>query len=91
MLLTLCRAPSGFPHQQGAWIVVLQQFQHDGGCACTQEIYYGTKTKHFRAIHKASGIPYREMLFFDNERGNCRDVAALGVTCVYTPEGASSL
>ena len=32
----------------------------------SQEIYYGTKTKHFRAVHKASGIPYRDMLFFDN-------------------------
>jgi len=27
------------------------------------------------------------MLFFDNEMQNCRDVAKLGVTCVYTPDG----
>ena len=31
------------------------------------------------------------MLFFDNEIGNCRDVAKLGVTCVYTPNGMTEL
>ena len=38
-------------------------------------------------IPQATGIPYADMLFFDNERRNCVDVAPLGVTCVYTPDG----
>ena len=27
------------------------------------------------------------MLFFDNESGNCREVARLGVTVAYCPDG----
>lgn len=27
------------------------------------------------------------MIFFDNEMRNCQDVQALGVTCVYAPDG----
>ena len=52
-----------------------------------QEIYPGNKTTHFRRIRDASGIAYQDMLFFDNEMRNCRDVGRLGVTCVYTPDG----
>jgi len=52
-----------------------------------QEIYPGNKTTHFRRIRDASGIAYQDMLFFDNEMRNCRDVSKLGVTCVYTPDG----
>ncbi len=51
------------------------------------QIYPGTKTTHFRAIAKASGIAYHDMVFFDNERRNCVDVATLGVHPVYTPDG----
>jgi magnesium-dependent phosphatase 1 len=51
------------------------------------EIYPGSKLTHFKAIHKRSGIPYSEMLFFDNERWNCTEVSRLGVVCVYTPHG----
>ena len=58
-------------------------------CGPLQEIYPGTKTRHFRAVHKASDIAYRDMLFFDNELRNVRDCAALGITSVYTPDGAS--
>ncbi|CAG8434183.1 8470_t:CDS:2 [Funneliformis mosseae] len=34
------------------------------------EIYPGSKLKHFRSLHKKSGIPYREMIFFDDELRN---------------------
>ncbi|CAO3618149.1 unnamed protein product [Cunninghamella blakesleeana] len=34
------------------------------------EIYPSCKTQHFAEIHEASGIPYEEMLFFDDERRN---------------------
>ncbi|GFR40369.1 hypothetical protein Agub_g917, partial [Astrephomene gubernaculifera] len=52
-----------------------------------QEIYPGSKLTHFRAIHQRSGIPYEDMIFFDNERWNITECAKLGITCVYTPRG----
>mmetsp|Transcript_36032 Transcript_36032/g.74093 ORF Transcript_36032/g.74093 Transcript_36032/m.74093 type:complete len:80 (-) Transcript_36032:224-463(-) len=52
-----------------------------------EEIFKSSKTSHFKNIHKATGIPYSDMIFFDNEEHNCRNVAPLGVTCVYTPRG----
>lgn len=42
------------------------------------EIYPSCKTQHFAEIHEASGIPYEEMLFFDDERRNVV-VKSLGV------------
>ena len=51
------------------------------------EVYPGTKTTHFERIHRRTGIAYEDMVFFDNEYRNVRDVQRLGVTCVYTPEG----
>jgi len=51
------------------------------------EIYPGRKTTHFKAIAARSGIPFRDMLFFDNERRNCTECAPLGITCIYTPSG----
>ena len=47
----------------------------DGGL----EIYEGTKLHHFDAIEKRTGIPYTEMLFFDDEWPNI-EVETLGVT-----------
>ena len=32
-----------------------------------------------------------DMLFFDNERGNCVDVSAIGVTVAYVPRGVTAL
>ncbi|KAF7760730.1 hypothetical protein Agabi119p4_10139 [Agaricus bisporus var. burnettii] len=43
------------------------------------EIYPGSKLTHFKKIHEKSGIPYCEMLFFDDEIRN-REVERLGVT-----------
>ena len=45
------------------------------------------KRKMFEQIEAETGVPFYEMIFYDNERGNCVDVAPLGVRCVYTPEG----
>jgi hypothetical protein len=47
----------------------------------------GSKVGHFKTIAHESGVPLREMLFFDNERGNIQEVSKLGVTCVYCPRG----
>lgn len=52
-----------------------------------EEIAYDYKEQHFRRIAKKTGLPFEAMLFFDNEPGNCRDVAELGVTVGYCPGG----
>ncbi|KAF9530792.1 magnesium-dependent phosphatase-1 [Crepidotus variabilis] len=52
------------------------------------EIYPGSKLKHFRALHERTGIPYNEMLFFDDERRNI-EVEKLGVTFVLVPSGVN--
>eukprot|EP00667_Euglena_gracilis_P025583 EG_transcript_30111 len=48
------------------------------------------KTSHFRELHREAGVPYEEMLFFDdcNWGDHCRDVAeAYGVVTQRTPAG----
>ncbi|KAJ7641737.1 magnesium-dependent phosphatase-1 [Roridomyces roridus] len=53
------------------------------------QIYPGSKLKHFRAVHAKTGIPYEEMLFFDDEPRN-REVERLGVTFHLTPTGVDN-
>ncbi|OWZ60820.1 magnesium-dependent phosphatase-1 [Cryptococcus neoformans] len=50
----------------------------------TMEIYPGSKLKHFREIHRKTGIPYEQMLFFDDEHRNF-EVESLGVTMQLVP------
>eukprot|EP00747_Dinoflagellata_sp_TGD_P218020 gnl/TRDRNA2_/TRDRNA2_90335_c0_seq1.p1 gnl/TRDRNA2_/TRDRNA2_90335_c0~~gnl/TRDRNA2_/TRDRNA2_90335_c0_seq1.p1 ORF type:complete len:197 (+),score=29.65 gnl/TRDRNA2_/TRDRNA2_90335_c0_seq1:64-654(+) len=57
-----------------------------------RQIYPGSKGRqHFPALLKDSGIPYDQMLFFDDctYGDNCGDVARCcpGTTCVRTPDG----
>ncbi|KAI9991936.1 hypothetical protein PInf_017316 [Phytophthora infestans] len=52
-----------------------------------EAIYPRNKRVHFEQPKKDSGIPYGEMLFFDNEYGNVHDIQKLGVTCAYCPQG----
>lgn len=56
-----------------------------------REIYPDNKGTHFKSLHKASGIAYKDMLFFDdcNWGDNCRDVewACPGVVTTKTPSG----
>ena len=54
-----------------------------------QEIYPGRKTTHFKKIKDESGIDYSEMLFFDDEHRNIRDMSTVGVICVYLEEPMS--
>ncbi|CED82524.1 Magnesium-dependent phosphatase [Phaffia rhodozyma] len=42
-----------------------------------KEIYPGSKLKHFKRLHEKTGIPYEEMLFFDDESRN-KEVESLG-------------
>lgn len=51
------------------------------------QIYPGTKTTHFAKIHQASGIPYEDMLFFDDEARNRNVQTELGVTFCFVKDG----
>jgi len=58
------------------------------------EIFPGDKSRHFKNLQKATGVPYDEMLFFDDARdgryGNCVPVSAMGVLCCHCPDGLVS-
>ena len=45
------------------------------------EIYKArSKQEHLTQISKKSGVPFEQIMFLDNERGNCNAVSKLGVT-----------
>ncbi|BGP30828.1 hypothetical protein JCM10296v2_002585 [Rhodotorula toruloides] len=52
----------------------------------SMEIYPGSKMEHFRQLNTKTGIPFEEMLFFDDESRN-REVAKLGVTFTLVGHG----
>jgi magnesium-dependent phosphatase 1 len=43
------------------------------------QLYPGNKVRHFRYLHRDSGIPYEKMYFFDDEYRNIQAVEHLGV------------
>jgi magnesium-dependent phosphatase 1 len=51
------------------------------------EIYPSSKVKHFSSLHAITGIPYNEMIFFDDEMRNDEVNKKLGVHFVYVPDG----
>lgn len=53
------------------------------------EIYPGSKISHFMALQEKTGIPYREMIFFDDEYRNIEEVGRLGVKTVFVEDGLS--
>ncbi|XP_003703091.1 magnesium-dependent phosphatase 1 [Megachile rotundata] len=55
-----------------------------------KEIYPGCKVSHFSKIQKASGIDYKDMIFFDDEHRNIVDVGKLGVTCILVQNGVTN-
>lgn len=54
------------------------------------EIYPSSKLRHFAALQRASGIDYREMLFFDDEMRNIREVGGLGVASIFVRDGMTA-
>ena len=52
------------------------------------QIFPGDKKQHFSKIQKASGVPYEEMLFFDDEVRN-RNVESLGVVMCLVRDGVT--
>lgn len=83
-VLPLCRPPAPLPPQVSPGVTA-------GDVVTYREIYPDNKGRHFKSLHKASGIPYEDMLFFDdcNWGDNCRDVewACPGVVTTKTPDG----
>jgi magnesium-dependent phosphatase 1 len=53
------------------------------------QIYPEAKFSHFASLREQSGFAYDEMLFFDDEMRNIRDVSQLGVDCVHVSEGVN--
>lgn len=53
-----------------------------------REMYPGSKTSHFRRMHKKSGVAYEDMLFFDDESRN-RNVEDLGVVMQLVRDGVT--
>lgn len=52
-----------------------------------QEIYPGSKVRHFAAIQTETGIAYSDMVFLDDEMRNIHEVGALGVRTIHVPHG----
>jgi magnesium-dependent phosphatase 1 len=51
------------------------------------EISSHDQTYHLKQLQKKTGIPFENILFFDNEEWNTNAVAKLGVKCVHVPMG----
>ncbi len=52
-----------------------------------EEIFPASKVLHFTVLKRNSGIPFQEMLYFDDDPGNIAEVKALGVKCVQVRRG----
>jgi magnesium-dependent phosphatase 1 len=54
------------------------------------EIYKGNKKTHLKALKQKTGVAFEDMLFFDDDMENIRNVSELGVVSVLTPEGVTA-
>ncbi|KAL1780770.1 magnesium-dependent phosphatase 1 [Sigmodon hispidus] len=52
-----------------------------------REIYPGSKVAHFERLRHKTGVPFSQMIFFDDEKRNIIDVGKLGVTCIHIQNG----
>ena len=52
-----------------------------------KQIYPSDKTKHFKQIQKYFGLPYSDMVFFDDEYRNIHSVRELGVVAIGVDNG----
>ncbi|RZB41652.1 Acid PPase, HAD 2, and/or Hydrolase domain containing protein [Asbolus verrucosus] len=54
-----------------------------------EEIYPGGKVKHLTNIKNQFGVQFNEMIFFDDEGRNIRDVSELGVLSILVKNGVT--
>lgn len=55
-----------------------------------REIFPGSKRKHFQNLRKRSGVPYSDMIFFDDWTVNLGEVAHMGVLGIHCPRGLTT-
>ncbi|KAF7988503.1 hypothetical protein HCN44_001076 [Aphidius gifuensis] len=55
-----------------------------------KEIYPGCKITHFKKIKNASGVNYEDMIFFDDENRNIRDLTEVGVLSILVKDGVDN-
>lgn len=48
------------------------------------QIHHTNKTQHHKYLKAASGIPFEDMIFFDDQMGNIRSVSGIGVLSIQT-------
>uniref|UniRef100_A0A4W2IPG3 Magnesium dependent phosphatase 1 n=1 Tax=Bos indicus x Bos taurus TaxID=30522 RepID=A0A4W2IPG3_BOBOX len=48
-----------------------------------REIYPGSKVMHFERLQRKTGVPFSQMIFFDDEKRNIVDVSKLGTKWCY--------
>ena len=54
-----------------------------------KQIFAGCKVTHFNNIKKESGLPFNQMIFFDDENRNIRDLSAKGVVSILVERGVT--
>ncbi|KAJ9174963.1 hypothetical protein P3X46_013555 [Hevea brasiliensis] len=56
-----------------------------------QEIFssWTHKTEHFQRIHSRTGVPFKSMLFFDDEDRNIQAVSKMGITSILVGNGVN--
>lgn len=81
-MLSLLRIPTTSQDEGGAAKTAISMFDH-------MEIYPGNKITHFKSLQKKSGLPYEEMLFFDDEIRN-KNTEELGVVMQLVRNGVTS-
>eukprot|EP00040_Diaphanoeca_grandis_P016878 m.87552 g.87552 ORF g.87552 m.87552 type:complete len:179 (+) comp26085_c0_seq1:164-700(+) len=59
-----------------------------GTIAHSSQIYKSNKKVHFQRLREQyADVAYEDMIFFDNENGNIRNVSSIGVHSVFCPDG----
>lgn len=80
-LLKQFQIRSDLTHHPNPTISLHDLFSH-------KQIVTGSKKHHFQQLQKSTGIPYGDMIFFDDDMHfNCFEVAQLGVLCCHCPRG----
>jgi len=54
------------------------------------EIFPGSKIPHFHNHHQKTGIPFNQMIFFDDELRNINEVSQLGVNTFHVSNGINN-
>nr|KYP61187.1 Magnesium-dependent phosphatase 1 [Cajanus cajan] len=56
-----------------------------------EEIFYSWthKTDHFQRIQSKTGVPYKSMLFFDDDDNNIQEISKIGVTSILVGNGVN--